>query len=169
MQLLLLSNYRTFSWSSKETPYMLAVTPYYLLPQPLATLCTFCLYRFICYRFFSYKSGVTQSCLTLCDPLDCSLTGSSVHGIFQARVLEWVAISFFRGSFWPRDRTWVSCIVGRHFTIWATGEDMESYNIWPFVTGFFSLSIRVSRLSVLYHVSVLYSFLWVNNIPQCSL
>ena len=41
---------------------------------------------------------VTQSCLTLCDPMDCSLPGSSVHGIFQARILEWVAISFSRGS-----------------------------------------------------------------------
>ena len=40
------------------------------------------------------KSEVAQSCLTLCDPMDCSLPGSSVHGIFQARILEWVAISF---------------------------------------------------------------------------
>ena len=49
---------------------------------------------------------VAQSCLTLCDPMDCSLPGSSVHGIFQARVLEWVAISFSRGSSWPRDQSW---------------------------------------------------------------
>ena len=48
-------------------------------------------------------SEVTQSCLTLCDPIDCSLPGSSVHGIFQAIVLEWVAISFSRGSSQPRD------------------------------------------------------------------
>ena len=53
-----------------------------------------------------------QSCLTLCDPKDCSLPGSSVHEILQARILEWVAIPFFRGSTWPRDRTWVSCIAG---------------------------------------------------------
>ena len=46
--------------------------------------------------------------------------GSSVHGISQVRILEWVAISFSRGYSWPRDRTRVSCIVGRHFTIWAT-------------------------------------------------
>ena len=52
----------------------------------------------------------------------CSLSGSSVHGIFQARVLEWVAISFSRGSSWPRDRIWVSCTAGRCFTIWATRE-----------------------------------------------
>ena len=56
----------------------------------------------------------------LCDPMDCSLPGSSVHGIFQARVLEWVAISLSRGSSWPRDRTRVSRIVGRCFTSWAT-------------------------------------------------
>ena len=47
-----------------------------------------------------------QSCLTLCDPLDCSPPGSSVHGILQARILEWVAMSFFRGFSRPRDRTW---------------------------------------------------------------
>ena len=58
-------------------------------------------------------SEVAQSCLTLCDPMDCSLPGSSVHGIFQAKILEWVAISFFRGSSQPRDWTRVSHIVGR--------------------------------------------------------
>ena len=58
-------------------------------------------------------SEVAQSCLTLCDPMDCSLPGSSVHGIFQARILEWVTISFSRGTSWPRDRTRVSGIVGR--------------------------------------------------------
>ena len=68
------------------------------------------------------KVTVTQSCLTLCNPMDCSLPGSSVHGILQARILEWVPISFFRGSSWPRDRTQVFCIVGRFFTIWATRE-----------------------------------------------
>ena len=49
------------------------------------------------------ESEVAQLCLTLCDSMDCSLPGSSIHGIFQARVLEWVAISFSRGSFRPRD------------------------------------------------------------------
>ena len=56
--------------------------------------------------------------------MDCSLQGSSVHWIFQARVLEWVAISFSRGSSWPRDQTQVSCTAGRHITIWATWEDL---------------------------------------------
>ena len=55
---------------------------------------------------------VAQSCLTLCDPMYCSLPGSSVHGILQARILEWVAIPFCRRSSQPRDRTWVSCISG---------------------------------------------------------
>ena len=49
------------------------------------------------------ESEVAQSCLTLCDPMDCSLPGSTIHGIFQARILEWVAISFSRRSSLPRD------------------------------------------------------------------
>ena len=68
------------------------------------------------------ESEVAQSSPTLCNPMDCSLPGSSVHGIFQARVLEWVAISFSRGSSQPRDRTQVSHIRGRRFNLWATRE-----------------------------------------------
>ena len=64
----------------------------------------------------------TQSCLTLCEPMDCNMSGSSVHGIFQARILEQVAISFSRGSSWPRNWTQVFCIAGRFFTSRATGE-----------------------------------------------
>ena len=56
------------------------------------------------------KVLVIQSCLTLCDPTDCSPPGSSVHGILKARILEWVAIPSSRGSSQPRDRTQVSCI-----------------------------------------------------------
>ena len=66
-------------------------------------------------------SEVTQSCPTLCDPMDCSLPGS-IHEIFQARILECVAISFSRRSSRPKDRTWVSRIAGRHFTVWVTRE-----------------------------------------------
>ena len=65
------------------------------------------------------ESEVAQSCLTLCDPMDCSLPGSSVHGIFQAVVLEWISIYFSRGSSRLRDPTRVSRIVDRRFTIWA--------------------------------------------------
>ena len=72
------------------------------------------------------ENEVAQSCLTLCDPMDCRLPGSSVCGIFQARVLEWVAISFSRGSSQLRDQTWVSRIVGRHFTVWATREQNKT-------------------------------------------
>ena len=68
------------------------------------------------------ESEVAQSYLTLCDPIDCRLPGSSVHGIFQARVLEWVDISLSRRSSQPRDWTQVSRIVGRCFTVWATRE-----------------------------------------------
>ena len=66
---------------------------------------------------------VTQSCLTVCNPTDCSSPGSSVHGILQARILEWVAMPFSRGSSQPMDQTWVSCSAGGFFTIWATRED----------------------------------------------
>ena len=73
-------------------------------------------------KLYAIESEIAQLCPTLCDPVDCSLPGSSVNGIFQARVLEWVAIAFPRGSSPPRDRTQVSRIVGRRFTVWATRE-----------------------------------------------
>ena len=56
-------------------------------------------------------------CPTLCDPVDCSLPGSSLHGILQARILEWVAISFLKGSSRPRDRTRVTHIACRRFNL----------------------------------------------------
>ena len=65
----------------------------------------------------------------LCDPMDCSPTGSSVHRIFQARILEWVTISFSRGSSPPRDQPWVSyisCIAGGFFTTRATWEAQQT-------------------------------------------
>ena len=60
---------------------------------------------------------MAQSHPTLCDPVNCSLPGSCVHGILQARVLDWVAISFSRGSSRPRDGTQVSLIAGRRFNL----------------------------------------------------
>ena len=62
---------------------------------------------------------VAQLCPTLCDPMEYSPPGFSVHGILQARILEWVAGPFFPGSSWPRDLTQASCTAGRFFTIWA--------------------------------------------------
>ena len=96
------------------------------------------------------KSEVVQSCLTLCDPMDCSLPGFSVHGILQARILEWVSISFSRGSSQPRDRTQISHIAGRHFNLWATREALI-IGYWkakvgsqeiPGVTGKFGLEVQ---------------------------
>ena len=93
-------------------------------------LTIFCFYFFLLYiivilfshlsiyiYIYLYVREVAQSCPTLCDPMDCSLPGSSVHGIFQAIVLEWIAISFSNGSSQPRDRTRVSRIVDRRFTV----------------------------------------------------
>ena len=73
--------------------------------------------------------SIAQLCLTLCDPMDCSLPGSSVHGILQARILEWVTISSSRGSSQPRDQTLVTCgsCVGRrilyHCATWEAPEE----------------------------------------------
>ena len=80
-----------------------------------------------------------QSCLTLCGPVDCSPPGSSVHGILQAGILEWVAYPFSRGFSWPRDWSWVSCIAGGFFTIWAIREVLAELH-----------PISVSRMEVDY-------------------
>ena len=72
-----------------------------------------------------YLCLLTQSCPTLCDPMDCSLPGSTVLGILQARILEWVAISFSRVSSPPRDWTQVSFTASRLFTTWDLGEAQE--------------------------------------------
>ena len=73
---------------------------------------------------------VTQSYPTLCDSMDCSLPGFSVHGILQARILEWVVMPSFRVSSRPSDQTWVSCITGTFFTIWATREAQKERLPW---------------------------------------
>ena len=73
-------------------------------------------------RCSHWVSEVAQSCPTLCDPMDCRLPGFSVHGILQARILEWVTISFSRGSSRPRDWTRVSSVGDRRFNHWATRE-----------------------------------------------
>ena len=71
------------------------------------------------------KVLVAQSWPILCNPMDCSLPVSTVHGILQARIPEWIAIPFSRRSSWHRDQTWVSHIAGRFFTVWATREALE--------------------------------------------
>ena len=105
----------------------------------------FCLQ--LCQIFFKYFGGcnyeseceVAQSCPTLSDPIDYSLPGTSIHGVFQAKILEWVAIFFSRRSFRPRDWTQVSHIVGRCFTVWATtsSRGMETFKIHNALLCFF--------------------------------
>ena len=79
-----------------------------LHPASCLSLCCFCL--------------VTKLCLVLCNPVDSSLPGSSVHGISQTRMLQWVAISFSSGSSQSRDQTRVSCVAGRFFTTEPPGK-----------------------------------------------
>ena len=88
-----------------------------------------------------------QSCQTLCNPMGCSLPGSSVHGVLQARILEWVAISFSRGPYWPRDQTQVSCIgrqilygratgvLGTHLFLFFTFTQKEGASPYTFQEG----------------------------------
>ena len=93
---------------------------------------------------------VAQLCLTLCDLRDCSPPGSSVHGILQARTLQWLAISFSRGSSQLRDRTQVFHIAGRHFNLRAIREALliGDWNAklgsqeTPRVTGKFGLGVQ---------------------------
>ena len=92
-------------WSDKELDTTDWLTP---------SLSHFSLYT--CYVL------AAQSRLTLCDPVDCSTPGSSIHGILQVRILEWVATPFSRRSSQSREQTQVSCIAGGFFTIWTTRE-----------------------------------------------
>ena len=81
---------------------------------------------------------VTQLCPTPCNSMDYSSPGSSVHGIFQARTLEWVVVPFSRGSFQPRDQSYVSHTASRFFTVWATRETQEHELVaYPFSRGSF--------------------------------
>ena len=98
-QMLSLVSFQAFSFTDVHIPISLASS---------------CLHRCCCL--------VAQLCLTVCNPMDCSPPGSSVHGILQARTLEWVAISFSRGSSLPRDRTCVSCIADGFFTTEPPGK-----------------------------------------------
>ena len=78
--------------------------------------------------------SVSHSCLTLCDPMDCSLQGSSLYEILQARILEWESISLFRRSSRSRDWTWVFCTAGRFFTIWAIKNPYGGMSLFHFRT-----------------------------------
>ena len=88
-----------------------------------------------------------QSCLTLCDPMDCNPPGSFVYGILQARILEWVSIPFSRGSSWPRDWTQVSCITG----------------------GFLLLSLQGSPKHLSIYIFLKYLFIWLHKRLSCGM
>ena len=78
------------------------------------------------------KVFIAQLCPTLCSSVDCSPPGFSAHGILQTRILEWVAMPFFRGYSKPRDWVQVSWIVGRFFTVWATSTTCKIFeSAWP--------------------------------------
>ena len=88
-------------------------------------------------RLLTWSVKIAQLCLTLCDPVNCSPPGSSVHGILQARIMEWVAVPFSRGSPQPKDGPQVSRIAGGFLTIWATWEikkttKKEQFLCWCF-------------------------------------
>jgi len=80
-------------------------------------------------------------------PVDCSPPSSSVHGIVQARILEWVAVSFSRGSSWPRDRTQVSHIAGRRFNLCTTREALKYENTVSQKTSYRDIELQIQVLT----------------------
>ena len=112
------------------------------------------------------KVLVTQSCWTLRDPMDCSPPGSSVHRILQARIVEWVATSSFRGSSWPRYWTQVSCIADRFFTVWTTREAHKmvyfAYNLH--ISSHILCHLYITCLSESGSRSVMFSSLWPHGL-----
>ena len=97
-----------------------------------------------------WRSEFAQLCPTLCNPVDCSPPGSSVHEISQARIVEWVAISFPRGSSQPRDQTLVSCTAGRYL-----GENKYCWINWVMK------SIVLTQVTLSMHMETLSDFLFV--------
>ena len=97
------------------------------------------------------KMLVAQSCPILCNLVDCSTPGSSMHGISQARILEWVTISFSGGSSQPRSRSQVSCIAGRFFTVWVT-RDKNQRSIFLFLVWEDTEGGKIEK--VCFHVSL---------------
>ena len=105
---------------------------------------------------------VAQSCLTLCNPMNCSVPGSSNHGILQARMLEWETIPFSRGSSQPRDWTQLSLIAGRFFTIWATREAPKM------VQTLYKLYTALSQL-LLYESAITHTWAFITEIWKVTL
>ena len=140
-----------------------------------------CIGRRILYHWATREVWVTHLHLTLCDPINYSSLGSSVHGILQTRILDWVAIPFSKQSSWPRDWTRVSHTVGRFFTIWAIRE-ASPYFLYSLLALFFfpHSSVgkesacnagdpgsipglwRFAREGIGYHSSILGLLLWLS-------
>ena len=117
---------------------------------------------------FIFPAGITYrqrlccklSCLTLSDRMDCSPPGSSVHGIFQARILEWVTISSSRGSSQPRDRTQVSCIASGFFTAEPSGKPPGMVLLIYCWIRFANMLLRIFALMFICNIGLYFSFLW---------
>ena len=127
----------------ESRPFMPFPFRYYLNNLYFLKLCFVPFYlKIVCESYIDISlkkwSAVAQLCPTLCDPMDCSLSGSFVHGVFQARVLEWIAISFSRGSSQSRNRT--RRIAGRCFTVWATREAIDMDPPWVYILNLLSTS-----------------------------
>ena len=113
-------------WWRRKSMLRLAVivfSPTVISSRSLNLVCQVtCVCVCVCARVCVRICAPAQPCPTLCDPMDCSPPGSSVHGIFQSRILEWVAISFSKGSSPPRDGIHISCIGRWILYHWATRE-----------------------------------------------
>ena len=118
-----------------------------------------------------------QSCPTLWDPMECNPPGPSVHGIFQTRILEWVAIPFSRGSSRPRDQTQVSSTAGRFFTVWTTGKSQwrhsvpgrSGYKLGWVISGQSCLNVAHGRwdvVSVRQELKLATDWFWFNYIAR---
>ena len=119
-------------WGHKEpdmTERLHLWSVYQQIIKDVRDLCIYVSYLCVCIQ-------LTQSCLTLYNPMDCRLPGTSVLGIFQATILEWVATSYTRGSFQPKHWILISCIscVGRQILYyWATREAYHIYIKWSII------------------------------------
>ena len=110
-------------------------------------------------------SEVAQSCPTLSDPMDWSLPGSSVHGIFQAGVLlqlEWIAIPFSRGFSWSRDWTWVLCITGRFFTTEPPRKPVYIYIYILHAFHIYMFHIYIFHIYIYIYIYIYIHFLFVS-------
>ena len=116
------------------------------------------------------KWKLFSQCPALCDPMDSNLPDSCVHGILQARILEWVAVPFSRGSSQPRDQTQVFRIAGRFFTVWAIREFFIAYSwtlCFKLIDQIFMDSLLGSPFLLLYmsvFMLVSYSYEYYNKV-----